>query len=120
MPLTSGRINLLKPYFRIINYRYFNVLSSANLLIKSGLLKSFLLWADYLLIRFIPGFKLLGRAVVIELRQPIKIPQPYLKPDGAEGEVVSPAGLVVSTVRLSTHIVWSTGEPSPIHGAIKN
>jgi 2-polyprenyl-3-methyl-5-hydroxy-6-metoxy-1,4-benzoquinol methylase len=71
-PLTSGRINLLKPYFRIINYRYFNVLSSANLLIKSGLLKSFLLWADSLLIRFIPGFRLLGRGVVIELRQPIK------------------------------------------------
>lgn len=72
VPLTSRRINLLKPYFKIINYKYFHVLSSANALIKSEYLKSFLLWADYLLIKFIPGFKYLGRAVVIELRQPIK------------------------------------------------
>ena len=71
-PLTSKRISLLKPYFRVINYRYFNVLSSANVLIKSEFVKSLLLWADYLLIRFIPGFKLLGRAVAIELRRPIK------------------------------------------------
>lgn len=71
-PLTSESISLLKPYFRVINYRYFNILSSANILIKSEFLKLFLLWVDYLLIRFIPGFKLLGRAVVVELRQPIK------------------------------------------------
>src|SRR6185437_2794337 len=28
--------------------------------------------------------------------------------------------LPVATVRLSTHIVWSTGEPSPMYGAIMN
>lgn len=71
-PLTSKRISLLKPYFKIINYKYFNVLSSANVLIKSEFLKSLLLWTDYLLIKYIPGFKRLGRAVVIELWQPIK------------------------------------------------
>lgn len=71
-PLTSKRISLLKRHFKVVNYRYFNVLSSANLLINSEALKRFLLWVDYILIKFFPGFKKLGRAVVIELRQPTK------------------------------------------------
>lgn len=71
-PMTIERINLLKPYFKIINYRFFNVLSSANVLFNSELLKSLFLWADYMLINYLPGYFKLGRGVVIELRQPIK------------------------------------------------
>lgn len=71
-PLTQKRISLLKPYFQVINYKYFEVLSSANLLIGSETLKSFLLWADHILMKLIPGFKKLGRGIVIELRKPVK------------------------------------------------
>ena len=71
-PLTTEKINLLKPYFRIIKLRYFNVLTSAIPLINSKILKQFLLRADYLLIKYFPGFDRLGRAVVIELREPAK------------------------------------------------
>ena len=71
-PMTIERINLLKPYFKIINYRFFNVLSSAHVLFSSESLQSFLLWADYILIKLVPGFLKLGRGVVIELRQPVK------------------------------------------------
>ena len=71
-PLTIKRIGLLKPYFRAINCRQFVVLTTASLLINSKILKWFLLWADYLLIKYFPGFNKLGRVVVIELRQPIK------------------------------------------------
>lgn len=71
-PMTSKRIELLGSYFKVVNYRHFNVLTSASLLIKSESLKWALLWADYYLMKFIPGFKKLGRAVVIELRQPIR------------------------------------------------
>lgn len=74
-PLSQKKINLLKPYFKIVNIRYFNVLSSAGLLINSKALNSFLLWLDHLLIKYVPGFKKLGRAVVIELRQPNKNPE---------------------------------------------
>jgi SAM-dependent methyltransferase len=71
-PLSQKRINLLKPYFKIVNIRYFNVLSSAGLLFNSKALNSFLLWVDHLLIKYVPWFKKLGRAVVIELREPVK------------------------------------------------
>lgn len=71
-PMTRKRIGLLEPYFRVINCRQFVVLTTASLLINSRILKWFLLWADYLLIKYFPGFDKLGRVVVIELRQPIK------------------------------------------------
>lgn len=71
-PLTSERIYSLRNNFKVVNYRYFEVLSSANKLINSERLNRLLLWADYVLMRFIPGFKKLGRTVVIELREPIK------------------------------------------------
>ncbi len=69
-PLTYERINQLRQYFNVVNFRQFNALSSASLLINSESVKRFLLWTDYLLMKFIPGFKKLGRAVVVELRQP--------------------------------------------------
>lgn len=78
-PLTRKRISLLKPYFGIINCRLFNVLSTISLLINSKILKWFLLWADYLFIKYFPGFDKLGRAVVIELRQPTKDAESTLK-----------------------------------------
>jgi ubiquinone/menaquinone biosynthesis C-methylase UbiE len=71
-PLTSSRIDQLKSYFKFVRYRQFNVLTSAGLLINSQILKWFLMWADYIFMKYIPGFKKLGRAVVIELREPIK------------------------------------------------
>lgn len=78
-PLTRKRISLLKPYFGIINCRLFNVLSTISLLINSKILKWFLLRADYLFIKYFPGFDKLGRAVVIELRQPTKDAESTLK-----------------------------------------
>jgi len=71
-PLTRGRIALLRPWFEVVRYRQFEVLSSANALIPSRTLKWFLLWADDLLMRCLPAFAELGRAVVIELRRPLK------------------------------------------------
>ena len=71
-PLREERIALLKPYFKVVKYRYFEVLSSVNLLISSEKLQMFLLWLDYLLMKLIPGFKKLGRGIVIELRKPVK------------------------------------------------
>lgn len=73
-PLTSARIALLKKYFKTVNYRYFNVLSSASLLSNSKALKYVLLNLDHILMKAIPGFKKLGRAVVVELRHPISHP----------------------------------------------
>ncbi len=71
-PMTSHRINKLKPYFRVVNYRHFNALTSIGLLIDIEIVKWFLMWCDFFLMALIPGFKKLGRAVVIELREPIK------------------------------------------------
>lgn len=73
-PMTRERINSLKSCFKIVNFRYFNVLTSASLLINSETLRNILMWTDFCLMKFIPGFKKLGRAVVIELREPIKHP----------------------------------------------
>ena len=72
LPLTCKRIDLMRSYFRVVNYRPFNVLTSANLLINSEILELVLMWLDYFFMKLIPGFRKLGRAVVIELRQPIK------------------------------------------------
>lgn len=71
-PMSKERIDLLKQYFRKTDCKYFTILSSANKLIKSRVLGNLLLWTDYQLIRYFPGFKKLARAVVIELRQPVK------------------------------------------------
>jgi 2-polyprenyl-3-methyl-5-hydroxy-6-metoxy-1,4-benzoquinol methylase len=71
-PMTTERIQSLNRYFRIVRYRYFNVLTSITLVIKSEILKSVLTRADYFLITYFPGFKKLARAVVIELREPVK------------------------------------------------
>ncbi len=71
-PLSKKRIALLKPYFKTINCREFNALSSANLLLKSEKLKKTMLHVDDVLIRYVPGFKKLCRAVVIELKDPVK------------------------------------------------
>ena len=71
-PLSRARIALLRPWFEIVRYRQFEVLSSANALIRSQALKWFLLWADDLLMNCLPAFAELGRAVVIELRRPLK------------------------------------------------
>lgn len=71
-PLTTERIDRLHSYFGVVNYRYFNVLSSASLLIDSERLKRFLLRVDEVLMKIAPGFKKLGRAVVLELREPLR------------------------------------------------
>jgi 2-polyprenyl-3-methyl-5-hydroxy-6-metoxy-1,4-benzoquinol methylase len=71
-PLTMGRISALTRHFGVVNCRMFEVLSSAGALTKSTRLRRFLLRADDLLMRCLPGFQKLGRAVVIELRQPLK------------------------------------------------
>lgn len=70
-PLTIKRLNILKSHFNIVKYKHFNVLASASQLFKSKKLETFLLIADYLFIKFIPGFKILARTVIIELREPI-------------------------------------------------
>ena len=69
-PLNCKRIQLLRRYFKVVNYRYFNVLASAGLLTNSETIKRILRHADHILMKYVPGFKKLGRAVVIELRQP--------------------------------------------------
>lgn len=71
-PLNSDKLELLRTYFKIVNYRYFNVLTSIGLILDYEGLKWFLRWADFVLMETIPGFKKLGRAVVVELREPIK------------------------------------------------
>lgn len=71
-PLTSNKIRQLESYFDTVNYTHFNVLTSAGLLINSDYLKKVLTWLDYSCMKFVPGFKKLGRAVVIELRAPKK------------------------------------------------
>ena len=71
-PLTWKRIHRLGTYFEIIRCRPFEVMSSANILISSKRLKWLLLWADYVLMRCVPELDALGRAVVIELRRPVK------------------------------------------------
>lgn len=72
-PITTTKIHSLEQYFNVVRFRYFNILTSASLLVKSEILRWILLRVDYFLIEYIPGFKRLGRAVVIELREPIKI-----------------------------------------------
>jgi 2-polyprenyl-3-methyl-5-hydroxy-6-metoxy-1,4-benzoquinol methylase len=70
-PMNEERIARLNKHFRSVQFRYFNVLTSASLIFKSESLKRFLCWADFFLINYLPGFKKLGRAVVIELREPL-------------------------------------------------
>jgi len=72
-PLTSARIRSLEQYFKVVRFRHFNVLSSARAVVRSEVLNRMLLWADYYLIEYLPGFEKLGRAVIIELREPIKM-----------------------------------------------
>ena len=71
-PLTIERLNLLKSSFGEMNFRFYNVLGSANKLIKSAGIRKTLLWADYIFMRIIPGYSKLARLVIIELRAPIK------------------------------------------------
>jgi 2-polyprenyl-3-methyl-5-hydroxy-6-metoxy-1,4-benzoquinol methylase len=71
-PLTSARIGQLRAHFKVVNFRYFEVLSSASHLIESELMKRTLLWSDHLLMKCLPGFKKLGRTVVVELREPVR------------------------------------------------
>lgn len=71
-PLTSARLSRLKTFFDIVNYRYFDVLSSAGLMINSTVLTRLLLRADYLLMKIVPGYRKLGRTIVIELKSPVK------------------------------------------------
>jgi 2-polyprenyl-3-methyl-5-hydroxy-6-metoxy-1,4-benzoquinol methylase len=70
--LTLDRIAMLRGSFRVVNCKQFIVLSTLTAVIPSRRLRRLLLWADYLLMRVVPGFRRMGRSVVIELRQPIK------------------------------------------------
>jgi 2-polyprenyl-3-methyl-5-hydroxy-6-metoxy-1,4-benzoquinol methylase len=70
--LTLEKIRLLRRWFKVVKYRQFIVFSSATALVRLRIVKRLLLWIDYLLIKWIPGFARLGRSVVIELREPIK------------------------------------------------
>lgn len=71
-PLNLEKIKLLSKYFKNINLKYFDVLASADGLISSKRVQSALLKLDYILINYLPGFKKLARAVVIEAKEPIK------------------------------------------------
>ena len=71
-PLTKKGIAPMGLYFKTFKSRQFEVVSAANALIRSKALRRLLLWADDLLIRCVPEFEPLGRAVVIELRRPVK------------------------------------------------
>jgi SAM-dependent methyltransferase len=70
-PMTTQRLLQLSRYFKVVRYRHFNVLTSVGLVLDSPALKSLLAWADLILMTIVPGFRKLGRAVVIELREPI-------------------------------------------------
>ncbi len=72
VPLTGKRIDVLRSYFCDVDYLYYEVLSSANALISSERIKKIILAIDYGMIRAIPGYKKLGRSVVIKLGNPVK------------------------------------------------
>jgi 2-polyprenyl-3-methyl-5-hydroxy-6-metoxy-1,4-benzoquinol methylase len=71
-PLTYRKIDHLKSHFGVVNFRPFNVMTSVSPLINSETVELVLMWLDYVLMKLIPGFRKLCKAVVIELRQPIK------------------------------------------------
>lgn len=70
-PLDTYRIDILKKYFRVVNRKYFQVLSSAKKVLANGKAIYVTLLIDHYLIKYVPLFKKLGRLVVIELREPI-------------------------------------------------
>jgi 2-polyprenyl-3-methyl-5-hydroxy-6-metoxy-1,4-benzoquinol methylase len=71
-PMTSERIDLLKQYFGLVKHRHFNVLTSVTALFHSESLKKVLSRVDHFLMKIVPGYTKLAKAVVIELRNPIK------------------------------------------------
>ena len=71
-PLNAEKIMSLKKHFDYVGYRQFNVVTTAGRFLKSDFIKSNLFLVDTLLMKIIPGFKKLGLAAVIELRQPKK------------------------------------------------
>ena len=70
-PFKTERVLLLKQFFEIINLRYFEGLSSINLLFRSNTIKNWFLRTDYQLMKSIPALRKLGRTVIIELRSPV-------------------------------------------------
>jgi SAM-dependent methyltransferase len=70
--LTLEKIHLFRRWFKVVRYRQFIVLSAATAIVPNKTVQRFLLWADSLLMKWVPGFARLGRSVVIELREPIK------------------------------------------------
>jgi 2-polyprenyl-3-methyl-5-hydroxy-6-metoxy-1,4-benzoquinol methylase len=72
IPLNAKKIMSFNKHFDYVRYRQFNVVTTASKFLKSDFIKSNLFLIDALLMKIIPGFKKLGMAAVIELRQPKK------------------------------------------------